>query len=340
MQNSKDHIRHCLLNEFQLGHSAAEATRNICEEIGEGTLSNVTTCHWFKRFRNKDYSLQDEHRSGRPVEINMDELKQLIESDPTLTTSNVASKLGCTQPTISYHFKQLRLVSKLGDWVPHDLNQVQLKKRIDYCQYLLSYHRNFSWLDNLITGDEKWVVYTNATRRRQWLKPGQAAKTTPKAGLHPKKRMLSVWWGVQGVLYWELVPENTTITGTMYRAQLNKLAAEIKSKGLQRGKIYFQHDNAKPHVAKVVNAKLQELGWELLPHPPYSPDLAPSDYHLFRSLSNDLRDRKFIEEKDLKMYLKDFFDSKSHEFYSSGIHKLAMRWQEVVNSNGAYIVSK
>ena len=116
----------------------------------------------------------------------------------------------------------------------------------------------------------------------------------------------------------------------MYRAQLNKLAAEIKSKGLQRGKIYFQNDNA----------KLQELGWELLPHPPYSPNLAPSDYHLFRSLSNDLRDRKFIEENDLKMYLKDFFDSKSHEFYSSGIHKLTMRWQEVVNSKGAYIVSK
>ena len=124
----------------------------------------------------------------------------------------------------------------------------------------------------------------------------------------------------------------------MYRAQLNKLAAEIKSKGLQRGKIYFQH--AKPHVAEVVNAKLQELGGELLPHPPYSPYLAPSDYHLFRSLSNDLRDRKFIEEKDLKIYFKDFFDSKSHEFYFSGIHKLAMRWQEVVNSNGAYIVSK
>jgi len=80
----------------------------------------------------------------------------------------------------------------------------------------------------------------NATRIRQWFKPGQAAKTTPKAGLHPKKRMLSVLWGVQEVLYWELVPENTTITGgTMYRAQLNKLAAEIKSKGLQRGKIYM-----------------------------------------------------------------------------------------------------
>ena len=145
--------------------------------------------------------------------------------------------------------------------------------------------------------DEKWVVYTNATQIRQWLKPGQAA--TPNAGLHPKKRMLSVWWGVQGVLYWELIPENTTITGTMYRAQLNKLAAEIKSKGLKRGKIYFQHDNAKPHAAKVVIAKLQELCWKLLPHPPYSPDLAPSDDHLFRSLSNDLRfKRKKISRRE------------------------------------------
>ena len=72
-----------------------------------------------------------------------------------------------------------------------------------------------------------------------------SSKDNAKGWFTPEKRMLSVWWGVQGVLYWELVPENTTITGTMYRAQLNKLAAEIKSKGLQRGKIYFQHDNAK-----------------------------------------------------------------------------------------------
>ena len=96
------------------------------------------------------------------------------------------------------------------------------------------------------------MLYTNTLRKRQWLKPGQVAKTTPKANLQPKKRMLCIWWGVKGVAFWELLPEKGTVTGTTYRSQLNKLAAEIKRNGVQRGKLYFQHDNARPHVAKVV----------------------------------------------------------------------------------------
>ena len=76
--------------------------------------------------------------------------------------------------------------------------------------------------------------------------------------------------------------------------------------------MYFQHDNAKPHVANIVKEKIAKFGWELLPHPLYSPDLAPSDHHLFRSLSNGLKDKKF--ENELKLYLQEFFDSKPEEF--------------------------
>jgi [histone H3]-lysine36 N-dimethyltransferase SETMAR len=337
MQSSKEHIRHCLLYEFQLGHTASEAQRNICHAIGPDVVSKATVCRWFERFRNKDYSLNDEPKSGRPTEINLNELKQVIETEPSLSTRAVASKIGCTQPAILYHFKQFRLVSKLGEWVPHDLNPNQLKKRVEYCQKLLSLHRNTEWLRYLITGDEKWVLHVNTIRKRQWLQPGQKPVSTPRPGLHPKKRMLCVWWGVTGVIYWELLPENTTLTAAKYCIQIAKVAAEVEKKGLNGHKLYFQHDNAKPHTAGVVKKKLEQLSWELLPHPPYSPDLAPSDYHLFLSLSNDLRDRKFINEVELKSYLQRFFDSKSPEFYAKGIHELANRWQRVIDSNGAYI---
>ncbi|GFU27077.1 mariner Mos1 transposase [Trichonephila clavipes] len=52
--------------------------------------------------------------------------------------------------------------------------------------------------------------------------------------------------------------------------------------------IVFHHDNARPHTAMVIQQKLNALGWEVLGHPPYSPDIAPSDYYLFRSLQNYL----------------------------------------------------
>ena len=149
--------------------------------------------------------------------------------------------------------------------------------------------------------------------------------------------MLCVWWSIAGVIYWELLPQNTTLTAAKYCIQITKVAAEVEKKGLKGRKIYFQHDNAKPHTAGVVKKKLEQLGWKLLPHPPYSPDLAPSDYHLFLSLSNDLRDRNFINEAELKSYLQGFFDSKSPEFYARGIHELHSRWQRVIGSNGTYI---
>ena len=67
------------------------------------------------------------------------------------------------------------------------------------------------------------------------------------------------------------------------------------------------------------------------------PNLA-SDYHLFRSLNNDLKDRKFENEDELKRYLHDFFDSKPEEFYASGVCYLLIRWAKVIETNGEFII--
>ena len=64
--------------------------------------------------------------------------------------------------------------------------------------------------------------------------------------------------------------------------------------------MYFKHDNSKPHVANIVKAKKNKLDWELLPYPPYSPDLEPSDYHIIRLNSNALKDIEFENEDELK----------------------------------------
>jgi histone-lysine N-methyltransferase SETMAR len=99
--------------------------------------------------------------------------------------------------------------------------------------------------------------------------------------LHLKKVMLSVWWNMAGVVHWELLSTGSTVTAEYYCKQLDLVANEFRGK---QDKVFFLHDNTRPRIANTTLQKLLNLGWTVLPHPPYSPDLAPTDYHLFRSL--------------------------------------------------------
>lgn len=179
----------------------SEATRNICHVLGWDVINITTAYCWFERFRNGDESLIDEPWPNSPNLIDLSVLKQALEREPSLSTGNLASTLGSTQHTIKFYIKRLGFVSKLSGWCPHDFYQKQLQKCVNVCKHLSSSHRIFNWLDNLITGDEKWVHYVNDVPKRHWVQPHQKPELTPKGDKHPKKRILSIWFCVNGVLY-------------------------------------------------------------------------------------------------------------------------------------------
>ena len=72
-----------------------------------------------------------------------------------------------------------------------------------------------------------------------------------------------------------------------------------------------------------------------LAHPPYSPDLAPSDYHLFSSMSQALSQQHFNNYEDVEKWLADWITSKCERFFWEGIHNLKDRWANIA-SDGAY----
>ena len=84
--------------------------------------------------------------------------------------------------------------------------------------------------------------------------------------------------------------------------------------------------------------KRLQLGWEVLIHLLYSPDIAPSDFHLFRALQNSLNGSNFIFLEDCKRHLKQFFAQKGKKFGEDGIVKLPEKWQKVVEQKGECVV--
>ncbi|GFW02776.1 mariner Mos1 transposase [Trichonephila clavipes] len=161
--------------------------------------------------------------------------------------------------------------------------------------HLLARQRRKGFLHRIATGDEKWVRYDNPKRRKSWGYPAHASLSTAKLNIHGSKVMLRIWW--LGAVCYELLKPTETITGDRYRTQLMRLSRTLKDKRPQynerHDKVILQHDNARPHVAKVVKTYLETLKWEVLPHPLYSPDLAPLDYHLFRSMAHGLAEKHF-----------------------------------------------
>jgi hypothetical protein len=101
--------------------------------------------------------------------------------------------------------------------------------------------------------------------------------------------------------------------------------------------VVILHENARPHVANRTTARLQSFEWEIMEHARYSPDLAPSDYHVFSPLKKFLPGQRFISDDDAKTAVWWWFRAQPAEFYNSDISKLVVRWEKCLNRDGDYV---
>ena len=148
--------------------------------------------------------------------------------------------------------------------------------------------------------------------------------------------MASVFWYAHGLIF---IEKGRTITGAYCAALLDRLVDEIRKKRphLKNTKILFRDDNAPSHTSNIAKVKKHELGFESLPHPPYSPNLDPSEYYLFPNLKRWLYGRRFELNEEVKWKTEENFGVFDKSYYLESIKKLKDRWTRCIELKGEQI---
>ena len=131
------------------------------------------------------------------------------------------------------------------------------------------------------------------------------------------KVLASIFWDQNGILLIDYLPKGQTINAEYYSSLLVQLKDILKEK--RRGKftngVLFFHDNAPAHRALAIQKKLAFLGFLCLDHPPYSPDLAPSDYHMFHGLKKQLEGLHFSSDAEVLAAAETWLNGQISEFF-------------------------
>jgi [histone H3]-lysine36 N-dimethyltransferase SETMAR len=244
---------------------------------------------------------------------NINAVDRIITTNPRSTYQEIEQKLGIGSPAIKVILRDKLHMKKLcARWVPHGLTDLQKQARVEFCQNMLKRFKgkHKRGLKNIITGDETWTYSYNPETKRmsmQWTRPNQVQPTKVRRPRSVKKSMLIVFFNYKSIVSRSRLipgPGRRTVNALSYTKNcLKHLVQKIKEARPNTGTrgILLHHDNASSHTAQLTVKFLKENKLKLLPHAPYSPDLAPCDFFLFPKLKEKLKGKTFANQKELNM---------------------------------------
>ena len=349
MDSRKNTYRILIKNFLKIGYNPACIHREIKQMMGAEAPDYTTVYRWCNKFSAGETEILDRPRPGiersGQSDQNVDIVSRVIEKDRRLTIRQIAHKTHISVTSVWRILTLcLGLLLKCAKWVPKILTKCQKQKRIFSAKenlYLHSLDPDF-FEGHIVTGDETYIHHVDPEDKRQsmqWLPSCSSRPEKAIRKLSAKKVMAVVFWDRLGVLLVDFFRKGRTMTGAAYVKILEKLRKAIQRK---RGNmwdegVFLLHDNAPSHTSKISKAAISELGFTELDHPPYSPDLAPSDYFLFPNMKKHLRKKTYTSDDQVENATKRWLANKPESFYSQGISKLKHRWEKCIKVKGAYV---
>lgn len=349
MENLKFEVRANVKFLSKLGWSKSDTFKSIKQVYGDNCPTRQTIYSWYHQFVHGRESIQDDHRDGRPSTANNEEnvsaIREMIEHDRRLTVRIIAETLGISLGAVHSILKEQLGLSKIcARWVPRALRAEHKEQRLDCSLHLLNKFDNDpeDFLARCLTGDETWLYQYDPESKlqsKQWLPTGHKGPIKFRVERSAAKVMATIFWDADGLVLIDFLEHGRTITGDYYQGVLHKLKQALIEKRpgkLHRG-ILFHDDNAPAHRSQVCRSLIRDFRWETLPHPPYSPDLAPSDFFLFPNLKKNIKGKRWASISDLKSATIDWLEHQDKSFFRSGLEGWRSRMDKCMMLQGDYV---
>jgi len=312
-------------------------------------MSSSMVRRWVRLFNEGRENVNDDSRSGRLSVVNED-LVRAVEEKIRVNRRFAITSLSLSFPQISRSLlheivsDELRFRKLCARWLPKMLTEEhKLKRHASALDFLTRYsEEGDNFLSRLVTWDETWVAHATPESKQQfmeWKHTSSQTKTKFKQTTSTRKIMCTVFWDRKCVLLVDFLPQGSTINAGVYCDTLKKLRRTIQNKrhgSISRGVVKI-HDNARPHTAAATQNLITTFGWEQFDHPPYSPYLAPSNFHLFLNLKSFLAGWRFQDDNEVKEAVTTCSAPQAASFYDEGIQKLVQRHDKCLSNGGNYV---
>lgn len=318
----------------------------ITEAYKEHALSRAQVFRWFNEFKNGRESVEDMERSGRPSTSRVDEtvakVKELLDSDRRLSLKMIADEVSVNKFTVHQIVTQDLMMRKVcAKLVPRVLTAEQKQRRVDVCREMLNeLENNPDFLDNVVTGDESWTFQYDPETKAQsseWHTPESPRPKKARMSKSRVKTMLIVFFDKRGLIHKEFVPQGKTVNAEFYKEVLQRLHKAVKRKRQDLAHRWrLHHDNAPAHTAFLVTSYLTRIGVEVLPQPPYSPDMSPPDFFLFPKVKRCLKGHRFDDIPNIQRAVTKALTGITPTDYSGAYEAWKTRWQRCVDAQGEY----
>jgi len=195
-------------------------------------------------------------------------------------------------------------------------------------------------MSRVITGDESWVYeYDPETKQQssQRKSPGSPKPKKARQSRSPAKNMLIVFFDIRGIVYHEFVPEGQNVNAEFYCKVLRRLKEDIRRKRPElwcAGNWLLHDDNTSSIRALATRDFLTHKGIITLPHPPYSPDLAPCDFFLFPKMKLQLKGRRFDRVEEFRWETQNVLGALREQDFQHAFQQWQRRWDRCVAAQG------